>query len=218
MQNKREKNILVSLGSLANATRKIKHLLGHSENKMYAGSDSKETCSEETCSEVVKYGSVVDSPADIDKIFSIELNLSDIDQVKKQESFVQDKFKEFFKYDNGLLNGFIWVEISSEGEVVVVGKSSSTEKSDLFLKYSILTGGTVRELITRFCSQEDQEIIQRCDNQINQKVMGAVIIPVKSNQKTDDKERRKYLNEVETQIGKQIVKEYGAFNSLSHNY
>ena len=207
MQNNRENNSLVSLGSLVNATRQIKQLLGHSENTFDVNSNSTKKCSE-----------VVDIPADIEKIFSVELNLSDINQVKEQEIFVRKKFEEFFKYDNGLLNGFIWVEISSEGEVVVVGESSSTENSDLFLKYSILRGRTIKNLITRFCTQEDQEAIQRCDNQINQKVTGAVIIPIKSDQKANDEAREKQLNEAETLIGEQIVQAYGAVNPISHNF
>lgn len=208
MTIKKENDMLISLGSLSNAEQHIKRLLGTGGN-LHEDPDL-----EGTSLVSLANGLVENSPADVENIFSIELNLFDKEQVKEQECFVKEHLEELSENEANLPNSYIWVELSSEYKVVVVGKSDGSD--DLFRKYANPAGKTVEALITHFCSLEDQDTILRCFDRINQEIIGAVIVPIRIDQKFKD--LGLYLRKVETLIGEQIVRAYGAINPKSHTH
>lgn len=156
---------------------------------------------------------LTDSPVDVDNIFCIPLDFSDAEQVGKQKNDVEQKLKALSTPAHTLLSGYIWVEISQEGQLVVVGKSTTSE--DLFSLYQMPIGKTAKALVKRYCSDEDQAVIRRCAERINREIAGAVIIPVLDSGK-GELDSNKYLSKVETLIGEVIVKAYGAINPDSH--
>lgn len=194
-------NDLISLGSPSEAAQHIRRLLSNVNNL----SESKKLEEE---LRTLADGLITPSPADVERIFSVDLNFEDLDEIEMQEDFVKDFFN-----DGEVLRGFIWVEISGDGKVVVVGKSGDYGKSDLFSKYLLLSGNTTKALIARVSSHEDQLAIQRCEDQINQSIAGAVIIPLRW---VEVNNSNKYLTEAETLIGEQIIRAYGAINPSSH--
>jgi len=193
---------LTSFSSTTEASNRIKHLF-ESENKEenFFPALNDISTSEDT---------VNNSPVYIDCIFPIDLNFADIKQINKQAEFVKKRLENSSRPGNNLINGYVWVEISAKGEIIVIGKT--TTSSDLFKTY-LRIHPTERELIKRYCTKEDQAVFQRCIDQVNQAVVGAVIIMIQAKPNISDND---HLKKAERLIGERIVKSFNVLNQNSH--
>lgn len=197
---------LVSLGSPEAAADQIKQLLG-------LGCNTLKTDSDLCCTNLDPLASSLVNPsvADVENIFSISLDFTNQDQ-KDKEQYIKNKFKEFSQNNRKLLDSYLWIEISDMGKVVVVGRTT-IRYNDLLKKYTFPLGDTAKALAEYYHLQRDTT--EHYVEQINQKITGAVIIPVKINSEFPRDETH-YISKVETQIGEQIVRAYGAINASSH--
>ena len=123
-----------------------------------------------------------------------------------------DKGKDIFK--NKVMESYVWIGLTEEDFVVVVGKSikRANNLGDLFSSYRIWSGVTPRLITELITNEEEKRILAKIEKHVNGYIKKAIIIP-------NNKCIAKTINEQETIIGNILLSNnIPILNKYSHNY
>lgn len=112
---------------------------------------------------------------------------------------------------------YIWVGLSKDGMVVVVGKTSFQIEDklhgDLFFDFNIWGSGTQRILLKQFAKNKKYEsLLVELEDELNRYITDAIVIPVNVDNQAE-------VAIIERKIGEQLIDaKYPLVNYYSHNW
>ncbi|MDF9867318.1 hypothetical protein OKW22_000888 [Bacilli bacterium PM5-3] len=152
-----------------------------------------------------------------ENIFSISEHIIDSKLISLEDDFKKE-YDDYFgesNEDNSNKYHYVWIAMSEEDFVIVVGKTSFSKKArsqygDLFNSYNFLNSVTQHTIFEEISTEDEKRFLKSLHHKINNYIKRAIIIPISSN-------GIDFVNNIEKDIGRYLIdKEIPILNVESH--